>query len=737
MAPSDAVPVRKLSPTPPLRRWQAVALLVMLIPLLAAAARAEEPPTAAFEWTFDGRAIALDTRGVAYVSTTNALYLLDRTLPAAINRTPSLISICNFHGVAGIAVLSDGSFITANYCLQKFDNALGLLWERTQPSTSVALDGEGRIYTVSPSNAVLRWSPQGVLRDQWLAVDLGIGRFRDAGGIAVDPAGFIYLADTGNDLVQKYDLDMNPITSWMLDAEGDHYTKPAAICVDKSGNVYVTTLTPPHVFKYSPAGDLLTHWGSSGPVSGSIHAPTGIAVNDLGDVYLVDQGIKIVMFGTRQPGDPPPPPSFTPLLPIPPRRPPPPTMPATIQVMIDLAPTGSTIIVPPGTYRGNIDFRNRTLELVGQAGAERTIIDGSAHPNDPAVRIGAGVQGGVLRGFTITGSRGESTILVEGATVSIHDNIIRDNAAIGIDIRTGTVDIRRNSFLNNDHSTDGPSFGGAISVPYIYQGPSATAIMEDNIFRGNRSGFGSAFYASNATIEFRNNIVEDNWCAYDGGAIFMWNTMRSAVIEGNRFLRNTAGDHGGAIAAWHNYSGHSDIRFNLFAYNRANGDDAHGINGTGGAIHIAGASGTFTNNTVVFNSAGQECGGGGVTLHGGNRVEPWLIEKNIIAWNGQRGVICADRASSSIVRNNIIFGNNLSDLNCRGISSRTLATFEYNYELDPMFCDPGGDNFQLAAASPARNGLEHWGAYPDVGCALVPVVPSTWSSIKARLLGDR
>lgn len=731
--------VRKQLLTLQLRHWQAVMLLALLVSLRAAEVCAEEPPTAAFEWTIDGRAIALDTRGAAYVSTPNELYVLDRTLPAAVKRTPSLISICNFHDVAGIAVLADGSFLTANYCLQKFDNALGLVWERVQPSTSVAVDGEGRIYTVSPSNAVLRWSPQGVLRDQWLAVDLGAGRFQEAGGIAVDPDGFIYLADTGNDLVQKYDLDMNPITSWMLDAEGDHYTKPAAICVDKSGNVYVTTLTPPHVFKYSPAGDLLTHWGSSGPVSGSIHAPTGIAVNDLGDVYVVDQGIKIVVFGTRQPGDPPPPISFTPLLPIPPPRPPPPTMPvppATIQGMIDLAP-GPTVIVPPGTYRGSIDFRNRTLELVGQAGAERTIIDGSAHPNDPAVRIGAGVQGGVLRGFTITGSRGESTILVEGATVSIRDNIIRDNAAIGINIRTGTVDIRRNSFLNNDHWTTHPSFGGAISVVSQDQGGTGTAIIEDNVFRGNRSGFGSAFYASDAVVEFRNNLVEDNWCYYDGGAIFMWPSMKSAVIEKNRFLRNTAGDHGGAIAAWHVYSGHSDIRFNLFAHNRANGDGAHGRNGTGGAIHIAAASGTFTNNTVVFNSAGQECGGGGVTLDRYDWIENWLIEKNIIAWNGKRGVICADRASASIVRNNIIFGNNLSDLNCSGVSSRTLATFEYNHELDPMFCDPGGGNYQLAAASPARNGLEHWGAYPDVGCALVPVVPSTWSSIKARLLGDR
>ena len=678
-------------------------------------ASAEDPPPIAFEWSCDARAIALAPGGDIYVSTNSRLLLFGRFGALVGDRTPGATG-CSFNGIRSLFVGAAGDIHASNYCVQKFSPTGQLLWARTGGSQGVAVDADGRVYSIHPEDAVLRFSPGGILINTWVAGDLGSGRFHAAQHLVVSPLGFIYLTDTGNDRVQKYDMEMNPVSSWELVDGNFRFTQPSGIAADASGNIYVTTLVPAQIFKYTADGQLLARWGSAGTAPGQIKEPVELVVHATGDVYVVDAGLKVVMYGTRRPGDPPPPPALP------------------LQARINDALPGATIRVAAGTYRENLDFKGKALILVSDDGPEVTILDGSAVPNDPVLRIGGSSVGGAVRGFTVTGSRGESTILIEGATVDIEDNVIRDNAAIGIDIQAGTVGIRRNSFLNNDHWTSWTSFGGAISVASTSPGQAGTAIVEGNVFRGNRSGFGSALFAGDAIVEFRDNLVEDNWCAYDGGAIFLWNSMRSAVVERNQFLRNTAEDHGGAIAAWHAYGGHADIRFNLFAHNRANGQ---GANGTGGAVHLAGASGTFTNNTVAFNSAGQECGGGGIALDRRDWPSTWIIVRNIIAWNGERGVIATGSAGPASVERNLIYGNNLSDLNCSGISSHALADVGKNVAQDPLFCDSDGGNFHLATASPALAGAVPWGAYTEAGCNLVPVVPSTWSSIKARFGSGR
>lgn len=82
----------------------------------------------------------------------------------------------------------------------------------------------------------------------------------------------------------------------------------------------------------------------------------------------------------------------------------------TIQEAIDAAEDGDTIVVEPGTYQENIDFKGKNITLRSTdpedpAVVEETVIDGGDDGSVVTFQSGEG-EGAVLSGFTITGGSG-------------------------------------------------------------------------------------------------------------------------------------------------------------------------------------------------------------------------------------------------------------------------------------------------------------------------------------------
>ncbi|HEX7841348.1 MAG TPA: hypothetical protein VF469_27910 [Kofleriaceae bacterium] len=132
-------------------------------------------------------------------------------------------------------------------------------------------------------------------------------RFHNPFGVAVDSAGNLYVADTGNQIIRKVTaagvvttLAGTAGVSGSTDGIGTaaRFYGPNGVAVDSAGNVYVADEFNNTIRKITADGIVTTLAGFAG-ISGSadgtgkaayFNGPTGVAVDGAGNVYVADAG---------------------------------------------------------------------------------------------------------------------------------------------------------------------------------------------------------------------------------------------------------------------------------------------------------------------------------------------------------------------------------------------------------------------------------------------------------------
>ena len=155
----------------------------------------------------------------------------------------------------------------------------------------------------------------------------GNGQFNQPRGIAIAPDGSYYVVDTTNMRVQKFDKDGKFVKAFGSEGNGDGQfngliingsripgTGPGGITVDPAGNVYVADTWNHQIQKFDKDGTFLTRWGSfidlnppppTPPIPAAtplpadantrFYGPRDVAIGSDGSVYVTDTGNKRVL----------------------------------------------------------------------------------------------------------------------------------------------------------------------------------------------------------------------------------------------------------------------------------------------------------------------------------------------------------------------------------------------------------------------------------------------------------
>lgn len=217
----------------------------------------------------------------------------------------------------GVAVAKNGDVYVAdtwNHRIQVFDHEgrFKAMWgffgesggangpgEALYGPRDLAFDSQGFLYVADTGNKrIIKYDPQGHMVAGIGGAGDGDGQMQEPVGIALDKEDNLYVADTWNQRIQVFDKQLNFLRKWpVLAWEGMSVVNKPYLAVDEAGNVYVTDPEGFRVLKFDSQGKLLLVWGQSGSDLSSMNLPTGIKVDKAGRVVIADsENHRILIF---------------------------------------------------------------------------------------------------------------------------------------------------------------------------------------------------------------------------------------------------------------------------------------------------------------------------------------------------------------------------------------------------------------------------------------------------------
>ena len=364
----------------------------------------------------------------------------------------------------------------------------------------------------------------------------------------------------------------------------------------------------------------------------------------------------------------------------------------TIQAGIDAANTGDTVLVAPGTYYEDINFKGKAITVTSSGGASVTTINGGNKGGSATVVINTGeTSTSVISNFTITGGgdnvqdgASDGGVFVNGTSPTIQGNIITANYCHNIEVDDGTATILNNEISGVLQSSQGTSlctFGSAINLiatPNFLTGLGSTVV--GNTIENNLTGSGINMWAAQNVL-IMNNIIRNNTSPYPGSAFTSANSV-GTVLAQNLIYGNTS-NCGGALG----FEEGGDM---------PNDPD------------ILIANNTIVNNVTSGKSSGSECTPiaqiyPGPYTYGADGPGSVIVNNIISGSTSYPAVNCSLYEGPSLslqptFEHNILYnaGGPFFGSYCVDVSKQ-----DSNLSVDPQFVNAAANDYHLQSTSPA------------------------------------
>jgi tripartite motif-containing protein 71 len=191
------------------------------------------------------------------------------------------------------------AFPQESYKLEFMLPPLGRQWYLHEPQ-GIAIDRSANVYVADTGNhRIQKFDSNGDLINIWGTYGHEEGQLLYPMGVAADSSGNVYVADFTN-RIQKFDSNGNFVLKWGSSGTGEsQFSYPTGIAVDSLGNVYIADAQNNRIQKFDSNGNFITKWGSEGTGDGQFTSPTKVAVDSSGMVYVTDlQNNRIQKFNS-------------------------------------------------------------------------------------------------------------------------------------------------------------------------------------------------------------------------------------------------------------------------------------------------------------------------------------------------------------------------------------------------------------------------------------------------------
>lgn len=401
-----------------------------------------------------------------------------------------------------------------------------------------------------------------------------------------------------------------------------------------------------------------------------------------------------------------------------------------IGAVVALASSGDSVLVGPGFYYEHIDLQEKTLTIIGTAGAGQTILDGSRPPHGliGGIFSSEGIPGHLnIEGLTLQNGQGSGQWLKGGAVSYDHRGYggafrARDCAFVGNHVESpwglgggaiyataDEVSLERCRFHGNLVFQNG-------AVLHVV-GFGSVVLSDCELDLDLRLG-GTAIFADTGRIR-----IED--CAFRAEDTTQWHAAVFLTVFDAQILRNTMIYEGPSpdfqflfATSWYpQYSARRLVVEDNVIWSKSSVPGAYYrvVDLIPGIADI-----TLRRNTIIGNLKCEYYGG-----------SPLIMEQNIVVGDALIGgpnggcVCCND------------FWQGTLDLPNQG------THVERNLSLDPMFCDLDGGDLRIARQSPCSGdsvpeGCGRMGALEEA-CDFWPIGTraTSWGRIKQMYIDGR